>query len=203
MPDLASVSVSRETVEALESFSLLVQKWTIRINLISAASVPDIWNRHIIDSAQLYPLGGAGWTHWVDLGAGGGFPAIVLGIIARQDRPDARLTLVESDQRKAAFLRTAVREFRINGAVMDGRAESLPPLGADVLSARALGPLDGLLSLAKRHLKPEGCAIFPKGRSYQAEIDAAREHWSFQADTVPSVTDPESQILRIERISHV
>lgn len=196
------LDVSRETMDQLDAFTLLVQKWTQRINLVSAASAGDLWSRHVIDSAQLYPLAKSGWTHWADLGSGGGFPGIVVAIIARHDRPTSRMTLMESDQRKAAFLRTAIRDFDLNAVVICDRAESIDPLNADVVSARAFGPLAVLLSLAKRHLGPGGLAILPKGRRYGTEIDEARVAWDFDVVTRQSVTDPEGQILLIERIAH-
>jgi 16S rRNA (guanine527-N7)-methyltransferase len=151
---------------------------------------------------QLYPLAQPVWRHWADLGSGGGFPGIVIAIQAQQDRPTSRMTLVESDQRKATFLRAVIRELGLNAKVLSDRAESLAPLQADVLTARALGPLTLLLPLAQRHLALHGRALLPKGRSFEKEIDDARGDWLFDLVAKPSLTDPQSQILQIERIAH-
>lgn len=200
-PARDSLDVSRETAERLDRFAALVAHWTARINLVSRASLAEIHTRHILDSAQLFDLAPAGWRHWADLGSGGGFPGIVIAILARDRCPGARVTLVESDQRKAAFLRTAVRELDLPADVRAARAGDLPPLAADVLSARALAPLADLLPLALCHLAPGGIALFPKGRRAGEEVAAARRNWRFEAESLPSLTDPEARILRIGGIA--
>ncbi len=194
--------VSRETEAALAAFAALVRRWTPTINLVAASTLADLDSRHIADSAQLLPLALPGWTHWADLGSGGGFPGLVIAILAR-GRADVRITLVESDQRKATFLRTAARELALPVTVHAARAEHLAPLGADVLTARALAPLSQLLPLAHRHLRPGGTALFPKGRRHADEIAEARRSWQFDLTDHPSQTDPEGRILQIERIAHV
>ncbi len=195
-------AVSRETEAALAAFAALVRRWTPAINLVAPSTLPDLDHRHIADSAQLLPLAPTGWTHWADLGSGGGFPGIVIAILAR-GRSDAHVTLVESDQRKATFLRTAARELGLAVTVHAARAESLLPLNADVLTARALAPLSQLLPLAHRHLRPGGTALFPKGRRHAQETAEARQTWHFDLTEHPSQTDPEGRILQIERIAHV
>ncbi len=194
--------VSRETEGRLTAFAALVAQWTPHINLIAASTLPEIGPRHIADSAQLAGLAPPGWTHWADLGSGGGFPGIVIAILAAQTAPSARVTLVESDQRKAAFLRTAIRTLGLTATVHCARAEALPPLAADVLSARALAPLPQLIPLALRHLAPTGTALFPKGRRAAEEIAAARASWRFTLLSHPSQTDPEARILHLNEIAH-
>lgn len=196
------LNVSRETMDDLARFGALVSQWTARINLISPASIPDIWNRHILDSAQLFDLAKDGRT-WIDLGSGGGFPGIVVAIIARELQPTWRFNLVESDQRKTAFLRKAAQELGLVLHLHATRAESLKQMKAQTLTARALAPLSDLLSLVHRHLEPGGHAILPKGARAQAEIDEARASWSFDLDVIPSRTDPAAQILLIENLRHV
>jgi 16S rRNA (guanine527-N7)-methyltransferase len=196
------LNVSRETMDDLARFGALVTQWTARINLISPASIPDIWNRHILDSAQLFGLAKDGRT-WIDLGSGGGFPGIVAAIIARELQPTWRFNLVESDQRKTAFLRKAAIELGLVLHLHATRAESLKQMKAQTLTARALAPLSDLLSLVDRHLEPGGRAILPKGARAQAEIDEARASWSFDLDVIPSRTDPAAQILMIEKLRHV
>jgi 16S rRNA (guanine527-N7)-methyltransferase len=195
------VEVSRETIARLEQFAALVTKWTAHINLVSRQDARAIWSRHIVDSAQLFVATGRPVRHWADLGAGGGFPGIVIGLIAAELSPASRLTLVESDQRKATFLRTALREVGLAATVHAQRIENLDALGADVISARALTDLSGLIRLAVPHMSPDGILLFPKGRRADAEIAAARAEWTFDLGTQPSITDPEARILRIERIT--
>lgn len=200
LPDL---DVSRETEHLLGMFAELVEKWTAKINLISKHSRKDIWARHILDSAQLYRFAPQHQQHWVDLGSGGGFPGIVISILAKDRLEALSVTLVESDQRKAAFLRTAARELGLSIRILTTRIDETPPLHADILSARALGPLSVLLGYADRHLSPTGAAIFPKGRTVPREIETARQKWRFDLAVSPSMTDPAAQILRIENIAHV
>ena len=135
---LPGVDVSRETVQTLLDFEMLVRKWTTAINLVSKSTVSEIWQRHISDSAQIFQYLPAGAKNWLDLGSGGGFPGIVVSILARELAPGLRVTLVESDRRKATFLRQAAQQFGLDVVVLDKRIESIPPQAADVLSARAL-----------------------------------------------------------------
>ncbi len=196
----AGLDVSRETLQKLEHYADLVTKWTQRINLIAPSSIDDIWHRHIVDSAQLVVLAPETAKSWVDLGSGAGFPGLVVATIRSETHPDGWVTLVESDQRKAAFLRQAAREISVPVTIRTDRAESMTPAGSDVLSARALAPLVNLLPLALRHLAPKGTAIFPKGRNAAAEIEEARKSWRFDLAIRDSLTDQEGRILRIERI---
>ena len=202
MTSLDGLNVSRETTDLLTQFSELVERWTVRINLISKASVDGIWERHVADSAQLFELAPE-FEHWVDLGSGGGFPGIVIAIIAKEARQEARITLVESDLRKATFLRTAIRELGLNAKVIAERIEGLPPLGADVLSARALADLSSLLEFTELHLAKSGTAIFPKGQNWRKEDEAARQLWSYSLDPVKSKTSAEAAILLIKDVSRV
>jgi 16S rRNA (guanine527-N7)-methyltransferase len=207
MGDFASLKqpdwlhVSRETIEALEEFANLVLQWTARINLISPSTTPDIWDRHILDSAQLFDFATPG-ASWVDLGTGGGFPGIVLAILAREKDPKRSFQFVEADQRKTAFLRKAALQLSLPVKCHATRTEAIEPLSADTLTARALAPLVDLLSMVDRHLAPGGRAILPKGAKALDEIDIARKLWSFDLTIEPSRTDPHAQILLIENLSH-
>ncbi|OAN67663.1 16S rRNA (guanine(527)-N(7))-methyltransferase RsmG [Sulfitobacter sp. EhC04] len=202
MTSLDGLNVSRETSDLLLQFSALVERWTVKINLISKASVGDIWKRHVADSAQLFELAPE-FDHWVDLGSGGGFPGIVIAIIGKEAQPDAKITLVESDLRKATFLRTAIRELGLNATVIADRNEEMPSLCADVLSARALADLPTLLEYADLHLVRTGTAIFPKGQNWRKEDEAARELWSYTLEPVKSKTSAEAAILLIKDVSRV
>jgi len=200
---IPGADVSRETAEVLGAFVDLVLHWTPRVNLISAASRSEIWDRHIVDSAQLFPLAPPDFNLWADLGSGGGFPGIVVAILGKERRPDARFVLVESDQRKATFLRTASRIFGLRVTVVTKRIELLAPLGVEVLSARALAPLDILLGYAARHLSPTGIALLPKGETVAEEIALARRNWRFELTQNRSITNANAAILRVESIARV
>jgi len=200
---LTALDVSRETVERLRRFEALAGKWSRRINLVSSADLPHLWTRHILDSAQLVRFAPESGASWADLGSGGGFPALVLAILFRELRPDMTVTLVESDGRKAAFLHHATAELGLAVRIITQRLESIRPLDADVLSARALAPLSTLLSHAERHLSPDGVAIFPKGRNWSEELAEARRNWQFELAIHESLTDVQARILIIEGLSRV
>ena len=201
MSELSKLDVSRETFEKLEAFAELVRKWNPRINLVSKSSLGDLWTRHIVDSVQVFKFA-EGSGVWVDLGSGGGFPGIVVSILNQEER-HFDVTLVESDQRKCAFLRTAIRELKLEASVKNERIEEIKSLNADVLSARALADLTKLLGFTELHLKPEGTALFPKGQSWQREDAEARRNWTYGLESVPSQTNPEAAILKIKDIARV
>lgn len=196
-------NVSRETLQRLTLYADLLRHWTRRINLISASTVDALWQRHFLDSAQVFDIAPPQARTWLDLGSGGGFPGLVIAVMAAECRPDLRITLVESDQRKAAFLRRVARETGVGAVVLAERAEALPPQRADVVSARALAPLDKLLGFAERHLSPGGTALFPKGARAAGEIKTARKSWQFALDLRPSLTDDKAAILKITELSRV
>ena len=202
MIDVGGSSVSRETFERLESFVRLVEKWNPKINLISKASVPAIWERHIADSIQLFALAPE-HDVWVDLGSGGGFPGIVIAALSMEHSGNGSITLVESDQRKSAFLRTAVRELELSATVVSERIEKIAPLNADVISARALADLTGLLGYANQHLRKGGVGLFPKGAKWREEHEDAQRVWSYSCEPIKSLTDPLAAVLKIKDIAHV
>ena len=197
---VAGLNVSRETLEALHSFEALVRRWTPAINLVSKSTLDDLWTRHIVDSAQAFSFGPSMAKSWVDLGSGGGFPGLVVAILARELQPDLQVTLVESDLRKATFLRQASQTLKLEVQVRSERIESIAPLAADVLSARALAPLPELLAHAQKHLGGRGVAIFLNGARFAAEIADARKAWAFDVDTQPSLSDADAAILVIRNI---
>lgn len=197
-PDLLSdLNVSRETIERLEALVNLLTKWTKSINLIAPNSVPDIWKRHILDSAQVYQIAPKSWTQWVDLGSGGGLPALVIAILDESQHP---MTLVESDKRKCLFLSTVRRELSLNISVENTRIEKADIDRADVLSARALASLSDLLVYSERLLKPDGIALFSKGERFQQELDEASKDWHFDMKAHPSKTNTDARILEISGI---
>lgn len=196
-----SLDVSRETHERLRQLEALLAKWNPAINLVARSTLAQTWRRHIVDSAQLYDL--APFRHWVDLGSGGGFPGLVIAVMAAEKAPEARVTLVEADLRKATFLRQAAQSLGLAVQVHAERIEEIPALGADVLSARALAPLTLLCGFAQRHLAEAGVAIFPKGANWKAEVAEARKSWCFDLVERPSVTDPSAVVLVMKAFAHV
>lgn len=200
---LERLDVSRETSDRLQGLAELLKKWNPAINLVSKSTLPQAWTRHILDSAQLYALAPPQVAHWADLGSGGGFPGLVIAILSRELDPARAVTLVESDQRKATFLREAARHLGLSVAVIADRIEAIAPLSASVLSARALAGLPDLCAFAARHLSPTGLALYPKGASFQEELDQARRDWAFDVTIHPSDTDPASVVLALKAVTHV
>ncbi len=200
---LDALGVSRETIARLEDFQKLLEKWNPAINLVSRRSLNDGWNRHIVDSAEVYGECADNARSWVDLGSGGGLPGIVVAIIARELDPSRSFTLIESDRRKAAFLSTAAKNLDLRVTVLTDRIEKIPPLGADILSARALAPLKTLCSYAVQHLGENGTALFQKGINFADEILDAQKHWQFRCNVIASRTQSGSVILQLNEIRHV
>ena len=187
--------VSRETEERLHAYMALLRKWNERINLVSPKDMDNLWERHILDSLQLVPLI-KGRRQFVDMGSGGGFPGIVVGIAT-----DIPGVLIESDQRKSAFLREAARVTGARLSVLPcrlGRAEVAP---APVVTARALAPLEKLLEWARPLLEPDGVGLFLKGRQAEQEIEEAARTWRFDVRSWPSKTSPDGVILEVSNFN--
>ncbi|QDH15161.1 16S rRNA (guanine(527)-N(7))-methyltransferase RsmG [Oecophyllibacter saccharovorans] len=192
-----------ETSAQLEAFAGLLVQWNERINLVSPRDVPNLWHRHIEDSLQLASLITPGATV-TDLGSGGGFPGLIIAIACRKDGLRTPVTLVESDQRKCAFLREAARICKADVTVVPERIEQaaghLAP--ADYVTARALAPLGTLFGWASPLLKPEGKCLFLKGRKAADELTAARPDWHMSERIFQSRTDPDGTILEISGLKH-
>lgn len=195
------VDVSRETLDRLVILEELTKQWTTKINLIAKGTLSDLWQRHIADSAQLIPLLPSNVQHYADLGSGGGFPGLVIAAALAETSPGARISFVESDARKGVFLRQAARKMGLSIQVLTARIEQVEPLGADLMTARALAPLSALLGHAERHLVPNGVALFPKGRQAAKEVEEAREGFRFDLTRTTSQTDGQACILRLENIT--
>lgn len=200
---IPGVDVSRETIGRLTLYESLLRKWNPAINLVSRATLADAWTRHFIDSAQLLSVAPADARTWVDVGSGGGFPGLVAAVLAKELRPNLTVTLVESDVRKAAFLAEVARQTEVAVTVKAERAETLTPCYSDILSARALAPLNRLLALAERHLAPGGTGLFLKGAHADAEVAEGLETYCFTLQKIPSQTDPMAVILSVGGISRV
>jgi 16S rRNA (guanine527-N7)-methyltransferase len=195
---LALINVSRETFSRLKSLEDLLLKWQKSHNLVASSTLPELWVRHIADSLQLHALAPDAKA-WVDLGSGGGFPGLVLGC-ALAGLPGARIDLIESNAKKSAFLREAVRILGIPGYVHNARIEYVTqswdrPI--EVITARALAPLPQLLDYAVPLLEKGAQALFLKGQDVDAELTEAAKYWNVDADILPSLTHPGGRILRI------
>ncbi|MEO3434913.1 16S rRNA (guanine(527)-N(7))-methyltransferase RsmG [Inquilinus sp. CAU 1745] len=185
--------VSRETLERLEIYASLLRKWQPKINLVGPSTVADLWRRHMLDSAQLLPLIPDNAKRLADMGSGAGFPGLVLAIMGFPE-----VHLIESDGRKGAFLREVSRETDAPVTLHSMRIEAAPPLQADVVTARALAPLNKLLVMAHRLLAPNGICLFPKGQDVAKELTLATKDTMMDIESVPSATDASATILRIK-----
>lgn len=195
--DWTPSEVSRETYLRLAAFAERLLKWNRALNLVSSKSASEVWKRHILDSLQLWPLRNRTARIWLDLGSGGGFPAIPLAILAAEVDPEMTFTLIESDTRKAAFLSDTIREFELRANVIAGRIETIQPLEADIISARALAPLIKSLDLADRHRTEDSEMLLMKGKRVTSELTEAQQYWMIRYEAVSSRTDPEAKILII------
>ncbi|MBC7952083.1 MAG: 16S rRNA (guanine(527)-N(7))-methyltransferase RsmG [Rhodospirillaceae bacterium] len=192
--------VSRETLDRLRAYADLLVKWQLRINLVGPDTVPNLWQRHFLDSAQVFPILPQPIHRLVDIGCGAGFPGLVLAIMGVPDGLIGEVHLIESDARKCAFLREAARITGTTVAVHNARIEAVAPLGADVVTARALAPLEKLLNWAERHLLPQGHCVFLKGKGGEDELTTASKEWNITFERVPSQTDPTGTILHLREV---
>jgi len=187
------------TLERLARHLELLRLWQRRLNLVGGETLRDPWRRHVLDSAQLRRLLPPDARVLVDLGSGAGFPGLVLAILGVPE-----VHLIEADRRKAAFLREAARVTGCTGVVVHARRiEEMAPIAADVVTARALAPLDRLLDLATPFLGTHGIGLFPKGRRLAAELTEAGRRWKIKARVEPSLAAPEGRILVVEGVSRV
>lgn len=194
-------TVSRETLERLEEYESLLRKWNPRINLLASSQLDIIWQRHFIDSAQIFSLSPMTTNTWFDLGTGGGFPGLVCAVLAYGRGDQTRFHLIESDQRKAVFLRQVAQALSLDLAVHAKRIEDLDIGTADVISARALASLPELLSLSAIHMDIHTKLLFLKGAKAESELTQAQQTWNMEVDRIPSQTDPEGVILRLTGVS--
>ena len=190
-------NVSRETRHRLERYLGLLLEWNARINLIGRTTIANAWSRHILDSVQLLHLSPPEARTWLDLGSGAGLPGVPVAIAADELRPQVTMTLVESDRRKVAFLQTVARELDLRITIEARRIETVRPRTYDVVSARALAPLDRLCALAHRFKGSSTVFLFPKGAHLDSELTRAQKHWHIRADRIPSATNPDGSILKI------
>ncbi|MDP6705452.1 MAG: 16S rRNA (guanine(527)-N(7))-methyltransferase RsmG [Alphaproteobacteria bacterium] len=192
------LDVSRETLDRLSAHVALLGRWQRRINLVSNESLRDVWRRHVLDSAQLRRYRPRLDGLWLDLGSGAGFPGLVLAILGL-----GRVRLVESDQRKCAFLAEAARITGTEVEIVPRRIESLAPGPADVITARALAPLPKLLATAAPLVGAETELLLWKGQDVEIELTEAAKYWNMRIERLPSVTDPAGTILSLRELARV
>lgn len=192
-------SVSRETADDLIGFETLFKKWSKAINLASPNTLETLWERHILDSVQVFKLAPQA-KQWLDLGSGGGFPGIVLAVILKQS--GGAIRLVESNGKKSAFLRNALAQFQAPGQVINARIESCYELiqVPEIITARALASLDKLFELTEPWMTKGAKALFQKGRDYQREVDESLINWKFDLIRHESAIEADSVILEISNL---
>ena len=194
-------NVSRETLDKLELYAALLLKWQKSINLVSNKTLGDLWQRHFLDSAQLAPIIndlGPNQPLCVDMGAGAGFPGLVLAAMGVGD-----WVLVESDTRKCVFLNEVVRQCEISATIRNERLEGIEDVQADIVTARAFAPLNRLLDYAETVIKPAGIGIYPKGQRFKQEVAEARVARTFDVEERDSLTDSEGKVLIIQKVKRV
>jgi 16S rRNA (guanine527-N7)-methyltransferase len=194
--------VSRETLARLDRLVEVLLPVAAHTNLIARSTIPQLWTRHIADSLQLLSLAPDA-KRWIDLGSGAGFPGLVIAC-ALADRVGASVHLVESIQKKAAFLREAAQQIQVPAAVHAVRIEDFgknTDIKAEVVTARALAPLDHLMRLAHPLLTSGALGLFPKGQDVEGELTAASKSWNIEASLVPSKTSPASRIVVVKALA--
>ena len=191
-----ATNVPHGTLSDFTKWYGLLRKWNARINLVAPKEIDQFWHRHAYDSWQLTSHLPKEWDRLVDLGSGGGFPGLAFGIFAKQNGLGG-VHLVESIRKKTSFLKTVTRDLSLPVTVHTARVESLPPLKADVLTARAFAPLPRLFAYAQPHLKESTILLLPKGESADKEIESARMDWHFDVESFKSLTDDAAAILKM------
>ncbi len=192
------MSPTGEQLDALRGFEALIAEWNVRMNLVGPSALATFWGRHAFDSAQLLHVEQSA-VCWADVGAGAGFPGVVLAILLK-GRSGALVHLVESMAKRAAFLRTVCVELDLPAEVHNLRAEDLaPPESLQVVTARACAPLPRLLGYTRGFFAAGARGLFLKGRGVEAELTEARRSWTLDVEVLPSLSDSSGVILKIEK----
>jgi 16S rRNA (guanine527-N7)-methyltransferase len=194
--DVVGQAVPLERYQKIERYAALIQHWQKAINLVSPSTLPTLWERHVLDSAQLYPYIPASTSSIMDVGAGAGLPGVVLGLL----NPEWKMTLVESDHRKAEFLKNVSRETFSDFRVVCDRIEKLEPQNVHVITSRACASSSLLLSLVEAQLVSSPQLLLLKGKLYEEEIFEARKQWEFDLDVFASKCDPNGVVLSLQRV---
>ena len=195
-----SLNVSRETLNGFYEYETLLSKWNEKINLVSKNTLVDIWERHFLDSGQIIINVEASGKRWVDVGSGAGFPGLVVALLLRDRKIDCDLVLVEKNPKKGFFLSEVIRKLKLSVEVVNDNIDTLEPLKADILTARAFSELNKLIEIAFRHRKKEGICLFLKGENYRIELDKTLNYWFFDYDIIDSLSSSSGKIIRVKKI---
>ncbi len=187
------LNVSRETLDKFQAYLTLLEKWQRRINLVSHSTLADAWQRHILDSGQLAAYYPSQTRHILDVGSGAGFPGLVLAIMG-----GVTVDLVESDQRKAVFLSTVIRELGLPAKVHNQRIETMHNLYPDVITARALASVSNLLKLIEIQLSPKCVCLFLKGASVEDELTNLQSYSTMEFTTHSSLSGSTGVVLELK-----
>jgi 16S rRNA (guanine527-N7)-methyltransferase len=198
----ACAGVSRETLERLKLYAAMLEDWNARQNLVSAASLPMMWRRHFWDSAQLVKFIPPGTSSLADLGAGAGFPGLVLAELKR-DNPHFKIVLYEATAKKCRFLEAVAERLTLAVDIRHGRIEDSPPQIFDVITARACAPLDKLLAYAQGFWGRQTMAVFLKGQNVEPELTQSHKSWRMRMERHPSQSDGSGVILEIHELRRV
>lgn len=196
-------SVSRETLERLKVYETSLHEWQKKFNLVSNASLEDAWNRHFLDSMQLFNFIPKTARSLCDFGSGAGFPGMVLAIMAKEKTPYLKVSLIESIKKKTLYLNEVNKITEANAVIINDRIENIPPQSFDVITSRAMASLKDLLNYTKKFFGKNTVCIFPKGKSYAEEIAEAEKFWKFDCKIVPSEMSSEGVILIITNLSAI
>lgn len=186
--------VSRETLSDFAKWQALLEAWNNRINLVSKAGLEDYWERHALDSWQLWQHAPDSAQSFLDLGSGAGFPGLAMAIGCKQ-RERGQVTLVDSAHKKTVFLRTVIRELDLPAQALSDRLENITVQPYDVITARAFAPLPRLLDYAHVFWGPSTRALFLKGENVADELTEAQKYWTYKLETIPSRSDPAASVL--------
>ena len=196
---LDDLDVSRETVNNLNTYVDILTKWNTTINLVSKESIKDVWDRHILDSGQLFKFVTHDVKKWLDIGSGAGFPGLVIAVLAKERFPSLQVILIESDKRKCVFLKEVVRELDLNVKTVSKRIEDCPSQDADVISARALTQLEKLLSYFTFHGNFKSKGLFLKGKNIENEIKLVKNMDMYRIKLSASEVDKAGYLIEVEK----
>ncbi len=196
------INVSCETIHRLSHYEKMLISWNEKFNLIARSTAPEIWGRHFLDSAQLMKHIPQNARTLADMGAGAGFPGLVLAMLAEEQKRDLKIYAIESTRKKADFLNAVVKELKLNVVVQNSRVEDTRNLKTDVITARALTALPKLLEYANHLKKNDTVHIFLKGKRASEELTEARKYWKFDLDIHPSLTDESGRVLILKNLAY-
>lgn len=196
-------NVSRETIEKLKAYEASLHEWQAKFNLVSNASLEDAWNRHFLDSIQLFKFIPGNAQSLCDFGSGAGFPGMVLAVMAAKKTPYLKVSLIESVRKKTLYLNEVSKITGVDVEIINERIENIKSRQFDVITSRAMASLSELLNYTQKFFKKNTTCIFPKGKSYANEIAEAKKLWNFKCDVVPSEQSDEGVILIITNLSKI